>query len=104
MIHAVVPQPRFCTSADQAGTERLAISHLRRDYGLHPTHMLTASEVTETASGLVGPQGIFCVKGYTRSLAAFTVMVACRECPCIMEAWVALKVISDFLWFPSLLM
>ena len=72
--------------------------------GLHPTHMLTASEVTETASGLVGPQGIFCVKGYTRSLAAFTVMVACRECPCIMEAWVALKVISDFLWFPSLLM
>ena len=87
MIHAgFFIELRFTTNADTPGVERLAISHVRRDFGLHPSHMLTAAEVTETATSLLGPQTLFCVKGYTRSLAAFTVMVACRECPPILEA------------------
>ena len=78
--------PRFLTDADQPGVERLSISAIRRDFGLQPTHLFSASDIAAENAALLGPQALFCVKGYTRSLAAFVVMVSCREVPSILEA------------------
>lgn len=80
---------RFQTCSDQAGVEKLAITapvggmvKQRPPFtcqDLFP-HFPNCKEV-------VGPMGCLFVKGWTRSVAATCVMVACWEVSELLEAW-----------------
>lgn len=71
---------RFRTDPDIPGVEKLAISNCRLEAGCRPTFMIPASKVAPAyGKGLLGAQQAFMVKGWSRSLAACTILLAAYE-------------------------
>lgn len=69
---------RFLTNPDVPGTEKLAISSFRTEKGVKPPFPLKAEQVGYPANSLA-PQSAFMVKGWSRSMAAWTILLAAYE-------------------------
>lgn len=70
--------PRFLSDANLPGVEKLAISSLRPDAGIQPSHVVSCEDIGIDAR-FVPPHGVMMVKGWARSVAAVTVMLAMYE-------------------------
>lgn len=66
-------------------TEKVAISHLRPDFGCHPPHMFDAMDIPGSKS-LIAPHGVFCVKGWTRTYCLSVILLATYECEELLKA------------------
>lgn len=71
---------RFLTDADIAGTERLAVSEIKKDYATQHISLDTA-EISDSAKGLLGPMTVFLVKGWSRCLCAVVCLLHAYEDP-----------------------
>ncbi|CAE7894971.1 unnamed protein product, partial [Symbiodinium microadriaticum] len=90
---------RLLTDAGIPGVERLAASCIRPEFGLAPRFLLSTSAIRSDLSHMLAPMNVLFVKGWTRSLAAFTVLLAAYEtsdssssdsaAPSLMEEWPA---------------
>ena len=70
---------RLQTDSSLPGVERLVISALRKEQGLKPKFEFTPEDVSQEAVGLLDPHGCFIVKGWSRALAATTILLAAYE-------------------------
>ena len=70
---------RFCTDSSIPGVERLVISSLRKQHGLEPKFELTTQDISVEADQMLAPHGCFIVKGWSRALAATTILLAAYE-------------------------
>ena len=77
---------RFVTDANVAGTEKLAVTAPRADIGLNPDFVLDAADIDAACDGLLHPQQLVYVKGWSRAIAALTVMLCRYENPEFAEA------------------
>ena len=95
---------RLLTDAGIPGVERLAASCIRPEFGLAPRFLLSTSAIRSDLSHMLAPMNVLFVKGWTRSLAAFTVLLAAYEtsdssssdsaAPSLMEAGVRVVIIQ----------
>ena len=60
---------------------------MRPDVGMAPPHQIVAEELSSEYGGLINPLQAFMVKGWSRSLAAMTCMVASYESQELRDAW-----------------
>lgn len=79
----------FQTDANLGGVEKLSVSCMRPEIGCKPRHEFQASEVNAESASLLPPLHAFMIKGYTRSLAAVTLMVAAWEDADFCKVWAA---------------
>ncbi|CAE7264845.1 unnamed protein product [Symbiodinium natans] len=71
---------RFNTDPTVPGTEMLAIAAALPHAGCKPPWPVAASEIQEDLRGLVAAQNIMMVKGWSRSVAAVTILRCAYEC------------------------
>lgn len=72
--------PRFLTCPDQPGVEKLAVSATRPDHGCRSPHCIAADKVDPLYGGsTLQLQSAFMVKGWSRSVAGLTVLLAAYE-------------------------
>ena len=80
--------PRLKTDASIPGVERLSISSMRPDAGCNPPFSIPPTQVGDYDDGVLWPLHAFMVKGWSRSLAAVTVMLCAYEEPSFLQAWI----------------
>ena len=80
--------PRLKTNASIPGVERLSISSMRPDAGCKPPFSIPPTQVGDYDDGVLWPLHAFMVKGWSRSLAAVTVMLCAYEEPSFLQAWI----------------
>ena len=80
--------PRFQTDSNLGGTEKLTVC-LPVSGMMRSRPLIKAQEICEKedAERLVMPMNILFVKGWTRSLAALSIMAACFENEELLKAW-----------------
>ena len=78
--------PRLQTNADHPGVERLTVTQTIREYQLHASLLVSATEIMGEPCDLTDGCSVFMIKGWTRSIAAFTVMLAAWESPEFLQA------------------
>ena len=74
---------RFQTDPNIPGTEKLAISAIRKDLVTHPQPSFRPSDLSgdDATSSMLEPMSVFLVKGWTRSLCAIVCLAHCYENP-----------------------
>jgi hypothetical protein len=78
-----------------AGVERLSISSMRPDAGCKPSYNIPPSNLGgECSDDMLWPQHAFMVKGWSRSVSALTVLLACWEDSEFFEAWLTCSCLS----------
>lgn len=82
------PSLRFLSNPDRPGTEKLAITALRPEAGIVPPHNISASDIGVDAD-VLAPMNCMMVKGWSRSLAALTVMTCLWKCEKFQKARVS---------------
>ncbi|CAE7233926.1 unnamed protein product, partial [Symbiodinium pilosum] len=87
MLCELIVANGFVTDANIAGTEKLAVTAPRPDIGLSPDFVLDAADIDAACDGLLHPQQLVYVKGWSRAIAALTVMLCRYENPEFAEAW-----------------
>ena len=70
---------RFNTDSSVPGVERIVISSLRKQHGLEPKFELTTQDISVETDQMLAPHGCFIVKGWSRALAATTILLAAYE-------------------------
>lgn len=80
--------PRFQTDSNLGGTEKLTVC-LPVSGMMRSRPLIKAQEICEKedADLMVMPMNILFVKGWTRSLAALSIMAACFENDELLKAW-----------------
>ena len=76
---------RLQTDADKAGVERLAVTQPRPDIGMKPSLDILPGDVNGECSSMLPPLSAAMVKGFTRCMAAWTVILCSKECPQFLE-------------------
>ena len=80
------------------GAEKVAITRVNAAVAA-PTHKLSASDVAAECDGLVSPQDIFVVKGWSRGISLLTILMAASECPEFHEAPQGeCGIFSEYMW------
>ena len=82
---------RFMTDPTIPGVERLVVCSMQPEHGMKPKFEFEAGEVSEDAVSQhwIPPHQCFLVKGWTRTVAAMTVMLAAYDCPAFFQATVS---------------
>ena len=78
------------TDADLGGVEKVTVSSLRPELGLAPEHSLVLSDLDGCEIedvGLADLHSFSFVKGYTRMMCCYTVLLCCQLQPGFLEAW-----------------
>ena len=75
------------TDSNQGGTEKIAICGTLNDVKAKGAIRIRTDELAPESHGLVAPNSIFYVKGWTRSFCAWVVMLCSYECPQFLAAW-----------------
>lgn len=71
---------RFRTDPNLPGVEKLAISACLTEADCRPAFMIPAGKVSQSyGKGILGAQQAFMVKGWARSLACLTILLAAFE-------------------------
>ena len=73
--------PRFLTDPDTPGVEKLVISACRPEANICPPHNITNADICCNDKRGLEPMNLMYVKGWSRSLAALTVLVCMWDCP-----------------------
>ena len=76
---------RLKSHPNEAGVEKFHITSLKPGLGL--TFPVSSSEVSENLKGYVSPMGVMMVKGWTRSVSAYTIMLCAYECADFANEW-----------------
>ena len=76
---------RFTTDANLGGVEKVTVASASLVQSMADVPRFAASEVQSDAT-LLPPMSLFCVKGWTRIVAASALMVCCWENPAFLEA------------------
>ena len=87
--------PRLKTDAAIPGVERLSISSMRPDAGCKPPFTIPPTQVGDYDDGVLWPQHAFMVKGWSRSLAAVSVMLCAYEEPSFLQAWILFNFVLE---------
>ena len=76
----------FQTDPNNVGTEKLAIAAAMPHIGCKPPWPIAATDIDPELRGLVGAQNVLMVKGWSRCVAAMTILRCAYECPKFFEA------------------
>ena len=68
----------FLTDPNRGGVEKITISGMRAEFGMRPLYLMDPGLISPDAEGLLPPQQLVFVKGWSRSVAALTVSVRLR--------------------------
>ena len=74
------------TDPDVPGTEKLAISKLRRELGCCPKFGFASVDIDPGYDQLMQPHGVFFAKGWSRSVSAYAVWLCAYEQPSFFKA------------------
>ena len=74
------------TDPDVPGTEKLAISKLRRELGCCPKFEFASVDIDPGYDQLMRPRGVFFAKGWSRSVSAYAVWLCAYEQPSFFKA------------------
>lgn len=80
-LNMLAPLPRFLTNPDTPGTEKLVISACRPDANICPPHTICNADICYKDKKGLAPMNLMYVKGWSRSVAALTVLVCMWQCP-----------------------
>ncbi|CAK8985662.1 unnamed protein product [Durusdinium trenchii] len=78
---------RFLTDPDTPGVEKLVISACRPEANICPPHNITNADICCNDKRGLEPMNLMYVKGWSRSLAALTVLVCMWDCPEFKQEW-----------------
>jgi len=74
----------YTTDANIPGTEKLVVSALHPDVGMKPAFSFECHELSPDYASLLPVYGVFMVKGWSRTISAFTILLAGFQRP---EFW-----------------
>ncbi|CAK8992462.1 unnamed protein product [Durusdinium trenchii] len=77
----------FLTDPDTPGVEKLVISACRPEANICPPHNITNADICCNDKRGLEPMNLMYVKGWSRSLAALTVLVCVWDCPEFKQEW-----------------
>ncbi|CAK9099997.1 FO synthase subunit 1 [Durusdinium trenchii] len=77
---------QFCTDPNKPGTEKIAVSAVKPEMLSTPPIPLDASAI-HTCHGLLSPMSTFMVKGWSRCVAAVSLLLYSYESPEVLKVW-----------------
>lgn len=89
---------RFLSDANISGAEKVTVA-LPPQGMMTKRPSLTASDLQSSSADLISPLGLLMVKGWTRSVAAMSVMLACFENTDFYEAQTVFELNRLFIGF-----
>lgn len=74
------------TDPDVPGTEKLAVSKLRKEFGCCPKFQFASVDIDSSYGQLMQPHNVFFAKGWSRSVSAYAVWLCAYEQPAFFQA------------------
>ncbi|CAK9008796.1 unnamed protein product [Durusdinium trenchii] len=86
MLCQLILHNTFCTDPNKPGTEKIAVSAVKPEMLSTPPIPLDASAI-HTCHGLLSPMSTFMVKGWSRCVAAVSLLLYSYESPEVLKVW-----------------
>lgn len=84
----------YTTNPDIPGTEKIVVSSLRPEIGMTPRFSFDSSDMASEYASLIPVQGVFLAKGWSRTIAAFTILLAGYERDAFWKAGIQLTIVT----------